>query len=81
MKDTATSKLYKYQSFNGQTISNLIKRCLWFSKPEDFNDPFDCDINFEVIDVTQENLNLLFVHMRETAQDKMGFDKKYLSDG
>jgi hypothetical protein len=81
MKEVAPSKLYKYQSCNVQTISNLRKRCLWFSKPEDFNDPFDCDINFEIIDVTQENLNLLFVHMRESAQDKVGFDKKYLSDG
>lgn len=81
MKEVAPSKLYKYQSCNAQTISNLKERCLWFSKPEDFNDPFDCDINLEIIDVTQENLNLLFFHMRETAQDKVGFDKRYLSDG
>ncbi|MBI5952180.1 MAG: DUF2971 domain-containing protein [Chloroflexi bacterium] len=81
MKEVAPPKLYKYQSCNEYSFSNLRKGCLWFSKPQDFNDPFDCDINFEIVDVTQENLNLLFAHLRESAQDKVGFDKVYLRDG
>ena len=64
MKDTAPPKLYKYQSCSSYALDNLRKRCLWFSKPESFNDPFDCDINFEIVDVTEENLRLLFEHMR-----------------
>ena len=81
MEETTPIKLYKYQSCNDNTFNNLRKRCLWFSKPESFNDPFDCDINFKIVDVTQENLRLLFGHMRESVQDKVGFDKKYLQDG
>jgi hypothetical protein len=81
MKEAVPPKLYKYQSYNEYSFSNLRKGCLWFSKPKDFNDPFDCDINFEIVDVTQENLNLHFAHMRESAQDKTGFDKVYLDGG
>jgi len=81
MKEVAPPKLYKYQSCNERTFSNLRKGCLWFSKPESFNDPFDCDINFEIVDVTRENLRLLFGHMRESVQDKMRFDEKYLDNG
>jgi len=78
VKESVPAKLYKYQSCNSYSFSNLKKGCLWFSKPEDFNDPFDCDINFEIMDVTQENLRLLFEHMRASVSDKNRFDKKYL---
>ena len=37
-------RLYKYQSYNIQTIDNLLKQQLWFSNPLKFNDPFDCYI-------------------------------------
>lgn len=36
------TKLYKYQPFSVQTLTNLKARTLWFAAPEDFNDPFDC---------------------------------------
>src|SRR5215471_4778417 len=78
MTETVPLKLYKYQACNEYAFGNLKKRCLWFSKPEEFNDPFDCDINFEITDVTEENLKLLFEHMRASAENKNGFDQKYL---
>jgi hypothetical protein len=81
MKEITPSKLYKYQSCNDYTFSNLKKRRLWFSKPESFNDPFDCDINFEIVDITQDNLRLLFERIRASAPDKNGLDKKYLLSG
>ena len=34
--------IYKYTSINDNTLENLEKNQLWFSLPEDFNDPFDC---------------------------------------
>lgn len=54
-------KLYKYCSFDTLTgkidelvytvnqnkpIINLVSGALWLSKPENFNDPYDCSINF-----------------------------------
>ena len=38
-------KLYKYYSFNDEyALSNLQNNIIHFSKPEKFNDPFDCSI-------------------------------------
>lgn len=36
--------LYKYQRFDPVTLSNLVGRLLWFSRPTAFNDPYDCSI-------------------------------------
>ena len=38
-------QLYKYSSVNEYTINALEEGYLWFSKPLDFNDPYDCLIN------------------------------------
>jgi hypothetical protein len=35
-------KLYKYRGASLQDIANLSNSKIWFSKPERFNDPFDC---------------------------------------
>jgi hypothetical protein len=46
-------KLYKYESFSTQALTNLKSSQLYFSIPNKFNDPFDCtlpisyDIDFE----------------------------------
>lgn len=36
--------LFKYRQFNNYTESIFTDNALWFSKPADFNDPFDCKI-------------------------------------
>lgn len=36
-------RLYKYCSYSANTLSILINRKVWYSKPADFNDPFDGD--------------------------------------
>ena len=36
--------LYKYQPLTPNVKGNLAQRQLWFSMPENFNDPFDCAI-------------------------------------
>lgn len=40
-------KLYKYQSYSGHALESLIRRMIWISNPEDFNDPFDCQVRIE----------------------------------
>jgi hypothetical protein len=36
--------LYKYREFNDNTDKIFKNSEIWFSKPKDFNDPFDCQI-------------------------------------
>nr|WP_279162618.1 DUF2971 domain-containing protein [Plesiomonas shigelloides] len=37
-------KLYKYYSFNQNSISSLLNEFCWYSDPRTFNDPFDTNI-------------------------------------
>ena len=69
-------RLYKYQSCTDKALENLGNRNLWFSKPENFNDPFDCNINFTITDVSEENSTALLndmgvpeIRKREIDQD------------
>lgn len=39
--------LYKYYPYNEYLLELLITKKAWFSKPETFNDPFDCHLNFD----------------------------------
>ncbi|HTK18219.1 MAG TPA: DUF2971 domain-containing protein [Mucilaginibacter sp.] len=36
------TRIYKYNSINDNLLNSLKDGYLWFSKPLDFNDPFDC---------------------------------------
>jgi len=59
------SRLYKYQPYNIQTLDNLKNRQLWFSKPNRFNDPFDCHINYDLELLTESDWNRIYVNMKE----------------
>jgi Protein of unknown function (DUF2971) len=81
-------KLYKYQPFNLYNLVNLIRRELYFSKPESLNDPYDCDPPFEITKAhrTQKNIKLLFDKIRsyeigKSGIDSSAFDALYLTDG
>jgi DUF2971 family protein len=41
-KTPPPSRLYKYQPFNDQTLTNLKRASIWFSAPSNVNDPYDC---------------------------------------
>lgn len=38
--------IYKYQKVDEYFFQHLIKNEFWFSRPEEFNDPYDCNIGF-----------------------------------
>lgn len=40
--------IYKYYSGNSYSLESLKKQEFWFSKPTEFNDPFDC--NMDILD-------------------------------
>ena len=46
LRDTNNGKLYKYRRFdpNGYSLDDLRNGTLYCSKPDSFNDPFDCKI-------------------------------------
>jgi hypothetical protein len=61
-------KLYKYQPYNVQTLDNLKNQILWFSKPAQFNDPFDCRvIPSEIEPMSEKEWQALFKLARQAA--------------
>lgn len=51
--------VYKYRSINENTENIFLKTQLWFSKPSDFNDPFDCQIVVQANNSEDEIANFL----------------------
>ena len=41
-------KLYKYYSVNDNLYKVIRNHACWFSKPSDFNDPFDCNLDVSI---------------------------------
>jgi hypothetical protein len=39
--------LYKYYPYNEYLLEMLFTKKMWYSKPDTFNDPFDCHLNFD----------------------------------
>ncbi len=84
MSNNKTPKLYKYLAFTEYSIVNLKNRCLWFSKPNRFNDPFDCAIRFSNGDVSNEQWLKFFKESKEDHNLSLSdeeIDKKYLTNG
>lgn len=83
MNKPIPDKLYKYQPFDQYTLINLIRQQFYFSKPGNFNDPYDCDPPIKMIKAhrTLKNKKNLYANLRDFAQDKVLFDKEYLSNG
>lgn len=57
--------IYKYRSINENTESIFSKAQLWFSNPDDFNDPFDCQIIVRANNSTEEIAN--FIQQNDTT--------------
>ena len=88
MTNDNPSKLYKYQPFNLYSLVNLSRRELYFSKPENFNDPYDCDPPFDITkaDRSQKNKKALFDKVRnykieKSETDGSTFGQLYLTGG
>lgn len=64
--------IYKYYSVNKYSLDSLKKQEFWFSKPTEFNDPFDC--NMEVLDeflVFKKTMSQRAPDLVETFQDSV----------
>jgi hypothetical protein len=69
MPEKTPARLYKYQALDRQTLENLVNRCIYFSKPENFNDPFDCWEAIAFLDpmVDQEEWKKIYQNIVSTA--------------
>ena len=79
-KPSRPSHLYKYQSFSTQTLRNLQRRQIWFSKPEQFNDPFDCTATLARFQFTRHQIQQLYTELRNNYQNPQLFDRRYSND-
>lgn len=51
--------LYRYRPFNDDTINELKQGYLWFSNVEDYNDPFEGILKFDIESTEDELLNFI----------------------
>ena len=51
--------VYKYESFNVQSLLNLKAQSLYFGSPRNFNDPYDCAITATIRDPSAEEVELI----------------------
>lgn len=49
--------IYKYQSFNSESLRNLKAQSLYFSSPLKFNDPYDCAVSATVKILSDDDVN------------------------
>jgi hypothetical protein len=61
--------LFKYRDDSKYTESIFEDLALWFSAPQSFNDPFDCNLS-EVSSHTQEEANKFLEHILEGRPDR-----------
>jgi len=54
------SRLYKYQALNAYSLAMLVNRKMWLSKPEKFNDPFDCALTPGLAKTSEDSQHQLF---------------------
>lgn len=48
--------IYKYQDATVQSINNLRRGVIYFNSPDNFNDPYDCAFNPDIVDIECENI-------------------------
>jgi hypothetical protein len=71
MEYPKTNCLYKYYSYTTNSLSVLINKKVWFSKPASFNDPFDLGIDF-INYISSNN----FDYMIEVHKDQPGISEE-----
>jgi len=85
--NTNPTRIYKYQRFADYPIDNLKKRVIWFSKPANLNDPFDCSIPFRIVNPSDDDLEKAYIRITKEMRKAKRFillrniENKYLTNG
>jgi hypothetical protein len=80
MDDKRPRTLYKYQPYSRYALENLLKGQLFFPKPEQLNDPLDCQPSWEPLEMSDIEWKLAHKIMRGKCVDKDSFDKEFTSE-
>jgi hypothetical protein len=73
-------KLYKYQTLNTVTLENLSNNQLFMSRPNKFNDPFDCRMPAKC-NLSDEDYELLFRSFSSSEGNSNEIDTTFLTNG
>lgn len=70
-KDEANGAIYKYRSINNYSIDLLATSKFYFSSPNNFNDPFDCNWDFKELlsAAKKEDLQTLYQGQFTSIED------------
>jgi hypothetical protein len=71
---------YKYQAINDFTIKALENNYLYFSKPSQLNDPFDCRFNI-IYEGSEQDLDLWMEHMGVPHSSQLYLKKQFMENG
>jgi hypothetical protein len=72
---TKEKYIYKYLTVNINTLKLLINAELYFSIPENFNDPFDCKFNLNLDSITVEGIKSFYKDEEEIDSKIRQFQK------
>lgn len=64
--------IYKYRSNNRYALNILEKGELWFSNPQDFNDPFDCRIEYKELSEIEKKQYINNLLKKQNSVDNAG---------
>ena len=67
--------VYRMRQVNRFLFDSLINSQIWFSNPQDFNDPFDCDINMKIQNSTQSQMQAYFENHLKKLFNKAELEK------
>lgn len=69
-------KLYRYRSFTTNDLLSLKNREIWFSRPKDFNDPYDCNTSFTLKELPPTEYTAALRILVATMKKEFGNDSE-----
>lgn len=69
--------IYKYSRITEFLFQHLTNAELWFSNPQDFNDPYDCNVGFNQRKYTEEEIRGFWkLEIKDSEGNQIADDKK-----
>lgn len=71
-------KLFKYQPLSDRTLTSLKSRTVWFGRPSRLNDPFDCEVPFQVAPISLDDCRRLLERRDDPDWTRFKSDLRYV---
>ena len=76
------NKIYKYEPMSIQALANLKSESIYFNSPQNFNDPFDCNMALKVSSPYIDEISYIKEFLLEEVQESDGAEKiENMSEG